>query len=205
MKGKSTENELQKHALLKVTRVRERIGVVTRMYDWLSRKVSRSENGINNVHTEKLSAYKTELEELELQLDVLLDEETERRGKVLSARATAVDQQEQEQRTLQDHDEQKQRSLRDDGSVSLSSSSSAGILGLANKDIPAIAGNTGPLCNECSNIPTNHKCRKCKERYVCDVCCSTKRDLEMVWCETCFVKETPAAQAFIRSGNYDSD
>jgi hypothetical protein len=56
------------------------------------RKVSRSENGVNNVHNiEKLGAYKTELEELESQRDVLLDEETKRLGKVLSARATAAD------------------------------------------------------------------------------------------------------------------
>lgn len=210
LKDESTENELQKHALLKITRVRERIGVVMRKYDWLSRKVTLSENGNSNVHTEKLGAYETELEELESQLDVLLQEEAERRGKVLSARASAVaDQQEHKQRTLQDHDEQKQRSLRDDGSVSLlSSSSSAGISSPPeNKDVCAIAGNTtGPFCNECSIIPANHKCRKCKERYVCDVCCSTKRDLELVWwCETCFAKETPAAQALIRSGHYDSD
>ncbi len=155
----------------------------------------------------KLGAYKTELEELESQLDVLLDEETKRQGKALSARATAADQQEQKQRTLQ-HDDQKQRTSRNDGSVSLSSSSSSiGIPSLAIKDIPSVAGSTGPaVCNKCLCIPTNHKCRKCKKvPYVCDVCCLTKPDLELAWwCKACFAKETPAAQALICSGNYNS-
>ncbi len=42
------------------------------------------------------------------------------------------------------------------------------------------------LCVECSALPSIHKCRRCKQ-YVCDMCCATKRGLEMVWwCDSCF-------------------
>jgi hypothetical protein len=36
------------------------------------------------------------------------------------------------------------------------------------------------LCIECSVLPSVHKCRRCKQ-YVCNMCCSTNRGLEMVW------------------------
>ena len=42
-------------------------------------------------------------------------------------------------------------------------------------------------CIEC-NEPTSHSCQGCK-RYVCSICCETKRGLEMAWwCEECFKK-----------------
>jgi hypothetical protein len=221
MNEESLENELQKNALLKVRRIRDKIAAVSRKHDLLLRRMSRSENGSNNVQQELIEKYETELEQLELQLDMLLDDESERREKVLSARAKTAQHEQTQQRTWQQDDEQQeQRTSRDDGSVSLSSpSSSSAILVPAapSKDdagrtgtgdnVPAIAGVIGSaVCSECSVMPTSHKCRKCKERHVCDVCCSTKRDLELVWwCETCFAKETPATQALIRSGNYDSD
>jgi hypothetical protein len=42
-------------------------------------------------------------------------------------------------------------------------------------------------CIEC-NVRTSHSCQGCK-RYVCSICCETKRGLEMAWwCEECFKK-----------------
>jgi hypothetical protein len=43
------------------------------------------------------------------------------------------------------------------------------------------------ICIEC-NERTSHSCQGCK-RYVCSICCETKRGLEMAWwCEGCFKK-----------------
>lgn len=56
-----------------------------RKHDHLSRQKSRSKNGgkssMLNQHIEKLLAYETELDDLELQLDALLDAESKRREK----------------------------------------------------------------------------------------------------------------------------
>lgn len=75
------------------------------------------------------------------------------------------------------------------------------------KNAAVIGNESSVLCDECGAIPTQCKCRKCKERYVCDICCSTKRGLELAWwCATCFGNESVvASQELIRSGDYDSD
>jgi hypothetical protein len=36
------------------------------------------------------------------------------------------------------------------------------------------------LCNKCNASPSTHKCQKCKET-ICDLCCSSTRNLEIVW------------------------
>ena len=60
----------------------------------------------------------------------------------------------------------------------------------------------GDLCIECNEMPSQHKCRKCKE-YVCNACCSSKRELEMVWwCGKCFDEESLSTQNEIRKGGY---
>jgi hypothetical protein len=218
MNDESMENERQKNAVLKIRRVRDKIDAVTRKHDHLSRQISRSENGgmntMRNQQIEKLTAYETELDDLELQLDALLDAESKRREKVICHRETAHCRAGQQA-------ELKQMTTQDDGSRPWSSSSSSSSVAAiiegttedkkcasnigGNPMITAIGGSV-VMCFECSIMPTKHKCQKCKERFVCDVCCSTKRGLELVWwCETCFARETPAAQALIRSGNYDSD
>ena len=61
------------------------------------------------------------------------------------------------------------------------------------------------ICIDCRKNPSTHKCRKCKE-FVCDICCSVKRGLEMIWwCERCFENESLTNQKQIRAGNYESD
>ena len=77
--GESLENELQKNALLKIKRVREKIHAANRKHDQLSNFIYRSENcdaGIRDHQLQRLQAYKTEITELETKLDELLDEET---------------------------------------------------------------------------------------------------------------------------------
>lgn len=60
------------------------------------------------------------------------------------------------------------------------------------------------VCVECS-VNTTHKCHKCN-RYVCTICCSEKRNLEMSWwCQECFDAESFDKQQKIRAGYYDSD
>ncbi len=61
------------------------------------------------------------------------------------------------------------------------------------------------LCIESNATPSTHKCRKCKET-ICDLFCSSKRNLEMVWwCGRCFDKESLTNQTQIREGKYESD
>ena len=75
--------------------------------------------------------------------------------------------------------------------------------------VPLIVTNAGSpipcLCIDCLVTTTSHHCRRCKE-FVCDLCCFTDRDLEMVWwCRNCFDNESLTTQTIIRAGNYDSD
>ena len=61
------------------------------------------------------------------------------------------------------------------------------------------------ICIDCRKNPSTHKCRKCRG-FVCDICCSVKRGLEMIWwCERCFENESLTNQKQIRAGNYESD
>ena len=63
---------------------------------------------------------------------------------------------------------------------------------------------TQNVCTECNVMPTTHTCRKCK-KYVCDMCCYSNRELEMVWwCTLCFDNESLTTQRIIREGIYDS-
>lgn len=39
-------------------------------------------------------------------------------------------------------------------------------------------GSVSCLCIDCLVITTSHRCRRCRQ-YVCDLCCSTGRELEM--------------------------
>ena len=50
-------------------------------------------------------------------------------------------------------------------------------------DLPRAHDASSFTCIECRKNPSTHKCRKCKD-FVCDICCSVKRGLEMIWwCE----------------------
>jgi len=69
----------------------------------------------------------------------------------------------------------------------------------------AVAAAPSLVCIDCKIIPTTHTCRRCKQ-FVCDLCCSTKRDLEMIWwCADCFDAESLTNQRIIRDGMYQSD
>ena len=64
---------------------------------------------------------------------------------------------------------------------------------------------SGSICVECSITPTTHKCRRCR-RFVCTLCCSEKRHLDMIWwCSDCFDNESITNQQQIRDGKYESD
>lgn len=207
--GESLENELQKNALLKIKRVREKIHAANRKHDQLSNVLYRSENGsqsIRDLQFQRLLAYETEITELETKLDELLDAETSRRQKMLSDRTAACRDDEQKPQTIMgEHDDISPQPWSSASSSKGSDNPTTPITSF-NGVVCAVGGDNSLLCEECNVIPTQRKCRKCKERYVCDVCCSTKRGLEMVWwCELCFGKETVASQALIRSGNYDSE
>ena len=75
---------------------------------------------------------------------------------------------------------------------------------LSEFDVPP-ACDASFICIDCRKNPSTHKCRKCKE-FVCNICCSVKRGLEMIWwCESCFENESLSNQKQIRAGNYKSD
>jgi hypothetical protein len=208
----SLESERQKNALLKIRRIREKIHAANRKHDQLSNVIYRSgEQGNSNIRDQQLQrllVHETEISELETKLDELLDAETDRRQKVLSDRTTAHHLERKQQ-----GEQEARRVTQDDSPHSWCSSLSSrdnnnlGVITTTPLNAAASIGHeTSLLCNECGVMPTQRKCRKCKERYVCDVCCSTKRGLELAWwCATCFGKESAASQTLIRSGDYDSE
>jgi hypothetical protein len=191
----------------------KKINAANRKHDQLSKAISRSENDTNNRDQllQRLLAYETEICELETRLDELLDAKTDRRQKLLTDRTT---HRHREQPIVQNKEAKETTVTQDASPLSLSSPSSSN-----NDNNPAIRttfnaaaalcgarDESSLLCNECGIIPTQRQCRKCKDRYVCDVCCSTKRGLELIWwCDICFGKETTASQNLIRSGDYDSE
>lgn len=208
----SLESKLQKNALLKIRRVRERIHAANRKHDQLSKAIYHYDQGTNsNVRDQQLQrlhAYETEIGELETKLDELLDAETDRRQKVLSDRTTVHHLEKQNER-----EQEARRVTQDDSPHSWSSLSSkdnnrgeVAVTPAFNSAAATRDETSLQLCHECGVIPTQRKCRKCKEQFVCDVCCSTKRGLELAWwCATCFGNESVASQTLIHSGDYDSE
>ena len=91
LSNESHENEIQKNVFLKMRRVRDKIASVTRKYDLAVRQRSQSESVQNDRQNERIRAYETELDQLELQLDVMLESESERQEKVIALHAAWQD------------------------------------------------------------------------------------------------------------------
>ncbi len=120
----SLESEFQKHALLKIKRVREKINAANRKHDQLSKAISRSENDTNNrdQQLQRLLAYETEICDLETRLDELLDAETDRRQTLLTDRTT---RRHREQPIVQNKEAKETNVTQDASPLSLSLSSSS--------------------------------------------------------------------------------
>lgn len=190
-KADFAEKELQKRSYLEALLVRDKLAAITRKSDRLTEKFHRAKKGTTTANDMKelLEKYDEEIESLEQQLQDIQKAEIKRRQS---------------------------------NSTPLADTEEAGVCStivIEDMDLVALSATTTPstaaagraqgsksnLCIECNTTPSTHKCRKCKE-YVCDLCCSSKRNLEMVWwCARCFDEESLTNQRQIREGKYESD
>jgi hypothetical protein len=184
-KADFAEKELQKRSYLEVLIVRDKLAAVTRKSDRLTEKYYRTKKGTAaNEMKMLLDMYDKEIEQLEQQLQDIQKAEMKRRQsagnrKEAMVRPTIV---------IEDMD----------------------LLPCVAATTPLTAAGGAQrtqsnVCIECNVTPSTHKCRKCKE-FICDLCCSSKRNLEMVWwCGRCFDNESLTNQRQIREGKYESD
>jgi hypothetical protein len=204
-KADFAEKELQKRSYLEVLIVRDKLAAVTRKSDRLTDKFYRTKKGLAaNEMKLLLDKYDEEIEVLEQQLQNIQKAEMKRRQSASSATG---------------------RPSVAGGSTTADSTSAAQestvkairpTIVIEDLDFcPAVATTRSPsdgtqptkssVCIECNVTPSTHKCRKCRE-FICDLCCSSKRNLEMVWwCGRCFDDESVTNQRQIREGKYESD
>ena len=207
------EKELQKRSYLEALIVRDKLAAVTRKSDRLTEKYYRAKKGTAaNEMTLLLETYDEEIELLEQQLQDIQKTEIERRQQAaVSSNPPSADKEEE---------------VRVHSAIASSKPSSANIeegtvrsmIVIEDVDMVSFDAAATPstaaggaratqsdLCIECNATPSTHKCRKCKET-ICDLCCSSKRNLEMVWwCGRCFDDESLTNQRQIREGKYESD
>jgi hypothetical protein len=209
------ERELQKRSALQVAIVRDKISALTRKSDRATEKLFRMKKGsaadeLNTV-VENLDR---EIENLETELRNLQEREIQRRDKVMMMTGQHVMVEENVHHCLEDDDVVEINIL----------SKKTPDKNTPDKNTPAVINNrdgeypldvvlkdppqeqpSGNICVECSATPSIHKCRRCR-RFVCTLCCSEKRHLDMIWwCGDCFENESITNQQQIRDGKYESD
>ncbi|KAI2507315.1 hypothetical protein MHU86_7151 [Fragilaria crotonensis] len=190
-KADFAEKELQKRSYLEALLVRDKLAAITRKSDRLTEKFHRAKKGTTaaNDMKELLEKYDDEIESLELQLQDIQKAEIKRRQSNSTPLADTEEAGVCSTIMIEDMD-----------LVALGATTTPSSVAAARAQ-----GSKSNLCIECNITPSTHKCRKCKE-YVCDLCCSSKRNLEMVWwCARCFDEESLTNQRQIREGKYESD
>jgi hypothetical protein len=218
MEKDAVEKELQKNNFLQIQILRDKITSLSRKQNLLSQRYGGMLNRqpANNAALEATEKQLDELEaqigDLEVDLTLLQDAEVQRRSRAIANRqGEAVLPSSSSSAVL--IDSPSMYTARDSMSPLTTATNTVG--GKEDRQPTQAADLTGEppetvdisklLCVECEKIPSNHCCRKCKQR-VCTVCCTTKRHLEMVWwCKTCFANESNESQAIIRAGDYVSD
>jgi hypothetical protein len=199
------EKEQQKTAFLEVRIIRDNLASLTRKQDRLLKMYYNSKKGpVQNKMKTDLDRYEAEILELETSLQVLQESELHRRKKLMLSQGVAA---------------AVNMPAADVDDVAETAGSGTTSPSMASVPVPIVeipfedSGQRGgvPLqssitvCSECKQIPSTHKCRKCRQ-FVCDLCCSEKRGLELVWwCGTCFDNESLSNQRQIRDGKYESD
>jgi GTP-binding protein EngB required for normal cell division len=213
MDSESREKQVQRQVALKIRIVRDEIAFVTRKADKLAERYYNLKERSNTAMLDQLDVYDVEIANLENKLKDLQNSEVARRARAIESRLS-IPQQEETNKTF---------------NTSTSTTSVSGFMmplggvfetppqrttspltTVSNKPSRAEEEHvclllTTSNCIECQVIPTTHKCHRCKG-LVCDLCCSTKRGLEMIWwCGNCFELESLTTQNLIRSGKYQSD
>lgn len=190
-KADFAEKELQKRSYLEALIVRDKLAALIRKSNRLTEKHNRAKKGTAASAEMKLllDKYDDEIEELEQQLQNIQKAEMKRRQ-------TAAAGTNSDSPPSADKDE-------------MASFPSTTIviedIALVSDVVATKPTSSNNLCIECNVTPSTHKCRKCNE-VICDLCCSSKRNLEMVWwCGRCFENESLTNQRQIREGKYESD
>ncbi|KAI2488822.1 hypothetical protein MHU86_25876 [Fragilaria crotonensis] len=201
------EKEQQKTAFLEVRIIRDNLASLTRKQDLLLQKYYHSTKGpIQNQMKTDLDRLEAQIAELETSLRILQETELHRRKKAKIAPRHGVVA-DVLVATDPDASETTKSGNATASSPAASSASMPRMVSIPCEDsgLAVAFQESITICTECNEIPTKHVCRKCKQ-FVCDLCCSEKRGLELVWwCGTCFDDESLSNQRQIRDGKYESD
>ena len=193
------ERELQKQSALQVSIVRDKICVLTRKCDRATDKLNRMKKGkaadeLNNI-VENLDQ---EIENLEAELRNLQETESQRRDKVIMM--YQLTDEENIRHRVEGGDIENDLVLTKNTPDKNSPDDYPLNAALQHTRAPSAS-----ICVECSITPITHKCQRCR-RFVCTLCCSEKRHLDMIWwCGECFDNESITNEQQIREGKYESD
>jgi hypothetical protein len=208
------EKELQKQRSIEIRMVRDEIASLTRKSDRLHSDYCRLKEGraadeakqIMDEHEQRISLLETKLKRIQ-------EEEIERRNAMLRQHQRKLDDKnDTERRNKQAKVDDKRPNADEENDVSTTEPPMSVVVafqpptGVAQLPVetPPTTQRLALVCVECS-VNTTHKCHKCK-LYVCTICCSEKRNLEMSWwCQECFDAESFDNQQKIRAGCYESD
>jgi exonuclease VII small subunit len=200
------ERELQKRSSLQVAIVRDKICALTRKCDRATEKLFRMKKGrAADELNEVVENLERDIESLEAELRNLQEKEIQRRGKSMMTYQVMEETVESILHRLED-DDVKGAPIKAHIDVLKNTPD------IINPDdypldvvLQVPLAPSGSICVECSITPSTHKCRRCR-RFVCTLCCSEKRHLDMIWwCGDCFDNESITNQQQIRDGKYFSD
>jgi hypothetical protein len=202
MDSQNAETQMQRSSDLEVRILRDELAALRRKSDKLSQRFFvLKDQGADPAMLQQVDNYEAEIECLETKLKEVQTVEVQRRTSAIAAR------------------HHQPPSIILDLSPFVPVDSGGSVRGVPQRELafdtpPAATTETTTtraskgndfICTECCIMSTTHTCRRCR-RYVCDICCSTLRSLEMVWwCALCFDKESLSTQNLIREGNYNSD
>ena len=195
------EKEQQKTAFLEVRIIRDNLASLTRWkQDQLFQRYYHSTKGpIQDQMKTDLDRLEAEILELETSLRILQETELHRRKKRKITPQHGADV-----LVAADLDV----SVNATASPEASSTSMPRIVSIPCKDagLGVASKESITICTECNQIPTTRTCRQCKQYVLCDLCCSEKRGLELIWwCGSCFDDESLSNQCQICNGKYGSD
>jgi hypothetical protein len=218
--SESLEKARQKHSMLSCLRVRDEISSLKGQVESILRRYNHAKKRSQEADAlmEKVDVIEALMRDREECLNCLQKEEANRQLEVIAERAAIRRAGAVADSLLKQQQQQQQLTAKPPSNDVLMSTpvrkrqeSPYGVVAFASparspaEAMLAIASQAVLVCIDCSITPTTHKCRRCR-RYVCDLCCSTQRGLEMIWwCAACFDDESVSNQKMIRDGRYESD
>jgi hypothetical protein len=196
-KADLAEKELQKRLYLEALIVRDKLAAVTRKSDRLTEKYYQAKKGsAANEMKLLLEKYHEEIELLEQQLQDIQKMEMERRQQAAeSSNPPSTDKEEVRVHSAIASSKPSSANTEQGTVCSMIVVEDVDMVSFDAAATPSTAAggaraSQSKSCIERNTTPSTHKCRKCKES-ICDLCCSSKRNLEMVWwCRRCFDKES---------------